>query len=529
MHDRMCVIEKKLLQKLVIRLDAIICFINIRMTPKRSFPTALTVVMIVIVMAAIATWIIPAGNYNRLSFEKDHFVLVSADKSMNLPAEQKVLDSLGIKINIHKFQHGDIRKPVAVPGSYRNQAKNPQGIVSIIEAPFKGLYDSSDIIFFVLICGGFISIFYESGALEKGIRSIAARMKGKERNLIIVFTFLFALAGSSYGMAEETLAFYPLLVPVFLAAGFDLLMPVAVIYIGSNIGTMTGVTCPFSVILASDVAGINWSIGSTGRIIMFFVTTAITILYFLRYANKVKKDPSKSLVLQYDGKVESRFAIIDSSENKKMMTKDKLILLLFAATFFTLIFGVVVLDWWLLEMSSLFFGSALLLAIIMRMNEKVFVEKLIKGAEGLLSVAFIVGFARGVTIILNDGRISDSILYYSSNLVNGMPPALFVVSLLIFYIMLTIFISSSSGMAVLTMPIIAPLGVLIGIGNENIVNAYVLGMGIMNVVSPTGLALPSIAMVNVSYKTLIKFSMPLMIILTIVSALFLVINVIFFK
>ncbi|HLK31059.1 MAG TPA: hypothetical protein VKT28_20945 [Puia sp.] len=499
------------------------------MATKRGFPTALTVVMIVIVIAAIATWIIPPGGYNRLSFEKDHFVLSTQEKNIELPAEQKILDSLGIKINLQKFQHGDIRKPVAVPGSFHSESKNGQGLISILEAPFKGIYDSVDIIFFVLMVGGFVSIFYDSGALQKGIAFVASKMKGKEKNLIIVFTSLFALGGTTFGMAEETMAFYPLVVPVFLAAGFDLLVPVAVIYFGSNIGTMTGVTCPFSVILASDVAGINWSIGSTGRIIMFVITTAITIIFILRYADKIKKDPSKSLVLKYDGNVQSPFVVIDSSEQTKMSTKDKMILLLFASTFGMLIFGVVKLDWWLLEMTSLFFASSLLLAIFMRMKEKVFVEKLIKGAEGLLSVAFIVGFARGVTIILNDGHISDSILFYSSNLVKGMTAAIFIVSLLVLYLVLTIFISSTSGMAVLTMPIIAPLGLLVGMGVENIVTVYVLGTGIMNAISPTGLTLPSISMVNVSYKTWLKFTTPLLIILTIISAIFLVISVTFFK
>jgi uncharacterized ion transporter superfamily protein YfcC len=384
---------------------------------KRSFPTPVTVIMIVIVMAAIATWLIPPGGYNRLSFEKDYF-LVEGNMHKNLPATQKTLDSLGIKISIKKFMQGDIRKPVAVPGSYHKEEKNPQGIVGIIEAPFRGMYDTSDIIFFILITGGFISIFYESGALEKGIRYISSKMKGRENSLVIIFTFLFAFGGTSYGMAEETLAFYPLLVPVFLAAGFDLLMPVAVIYLGSSIGTMVAVSNPFSTIIASDVAGISWSAGTFGRIVLFIVCTVMTILYLLRYAARVKKDPSKSLVLRYDGNITSRFLAIDGSGDGKISAGNKLVLVLFGATFFMLIFGVVALGWWLTEMSGVFLASSILLAVILRMKEKVFIEKLIKGAEGLLSVAFIVGLARGVTIILNDGHISDSILYYASGWVH---------------------------------------------------------------------------------------------------------------
>jgi uncharacterized ion transporter superfamily protein YfcC len=484
--------------------------------------------MIVIILAAIATWFVPPGSYSRLSFEQDYFTLATNTGNVSLPATQKTLDSLNIKIDLEKFQHGDIRKPVAVPGTYHSEAKNQQGIISIIEAPFKGMYDVVDIIFFILITGSFIAIFYESGALDKGIRYLAVRMKGKENSLIIIFTFLFALGGSSYGMAEETLAFYPLLVPIFLAAGFDLLMPVGVIFLGSNIGTMAAVTCPFSVIIASNAAGINWSVGTAGRIIMFLICTGVTIIYLLRYGNKVKKDPSRSMVLKYDGNVQSRFVSVDASEPAKINARDRLVLLLFGATFFMLIYGVVVLDWWLTEMSALFFASSLLLAVIMRMKEKVFVEKLIKGAESLLSVAFIVGLARGVTIILNDGHISDSILYYASGLVQGMPPTLFITSILVVFLVLTIFISSSSGMAVLTMPILAPLSIMVGIGNEHLVNAYIFGMGIMNIITPTGLALPALAMVNVSYKTWIKFMLPLMIILIIISIIYLIIGVMFF-
>jgi uncharacterized ion transporter superfamily protein YfcC len=495
---------------------------------KRSFPAALTVVMIVIVIAAIATWLIPPGSYNRLSFEQDHFVYSNAKSNIILPATQKTLDSLGIKISLDKFQHGDIRKPVAVPNTYQSEAKNPQGVLSILQAPIKGIYDTIDIILFVLILGGFIAIFYESGALEKGIRVLSVKMKGKENSLIIIFTFLFAVGGTTFGMAEETMAFYPLLVPIFLAAGFDLLVPLAVIFLGSNIGTMAAITCPFSVIIASNAAGINWTVGTTGRIIMFVVCVAITISYILRYAKKIKRHPAASLVLKYDGVVESKFVHVDTSVTSKLERRDSLILLLFGATFVMLVYGVVALDWWLQEMAALFFASSLLLAFILRINEKVFVEKFIKGAEGLLSVAFIIGFARGVTIILNDGHISDSILYYASGYISGMPTGLLIISILLLYIVLTIFIASSSGMAVLTMPIIAPLGIMIGMGNEHIVNAYLFGMGIMNVVSPTGVALPSLAMVNVSYKTWIKFTTPLMIILTVVSIIYLLIGVFFF-
>lgn len=189
-----------------------------------------------------------------------------------------------------------------------------------------------------------------------------------------------------------------------------------------------------------------------------------------------------------------------------------------------MIFGVVKLEWWLPEMTALFLGAAILLAFILRLKEKDFVSQFIKGAESLLGVAFIVGVARGVTIILNDGKISDSILYYSAKMVGGFPPVLFIIILLGLYMVFTLFISSSSGMAVLTMPIIGALAILVNVPGKQVVNAYLFGMGIMGFITPTGLILPSLALVNVSFKAWMKFITPLLIMLLVLCSIFLIIG-----
>jgi uncharacterized ion transporter superfamily protein YfcC len=190
-----------------------------------------------------------------------------------------------------------------------------------------------------------------------------------------------------------------------------------------------------------------------------------------------------------------------------------------------MITGVVWFGWWLTEMSALFLGVSILIAIITRTNESKFVEQFIKGAESLLGVAFIVGVARGVTIVLNNGHISDSILFYSAKLVSGMPPAMFIIVLLILFMVFTLFIPSSSGMAVLTMPIMGGLAVIVNVPGREIVNAYLFGMGIMYFLTPTGLILPSLALVNVSLKAWFKFIYPLLILLFIVCAIFLIIGI----
>lgn len=352
-------------------------------------------------------------------------------------------------------------------------------------------------------------------------------MKGREAWLIIILTFLFSFAGSSYGMAEEALVFYPVMVPLFLAAGYDLLVPLAVIFAGTQLGTLSSFTNPFSTIIASNAAGVNWSDGLAERILMFILSTAITIWYLVRYAQKIKKDPSKSIVYRVDGIVASPYEKIDigTKNTESLAHKTKLLLTLFLLTFLRMITGVVWFDWWLTEMSALFLASAILIALIERVNEKKFLGQFIKGAENLLGVAFIVGVARGVTLVLNNGHISDSILFYSAKLVSGMPPTLFIVVLLVLYLVFTLFISSSSGMAVLTMPVIGGLAVIVNVPGREIVNTYLFGMGIMGFMTPTGLILPSLALANVSLKASWKFIYPLLLILFVLCALFLIVGI----
>ncbi|MEO9210916.1 MAG: hypothetical protein ABI208_07450 [Ginsengibacter sp.] len=496
------------------------------MKQKRKQLSPLSILMFVIVFAAIGTWIIPAGNYNTLSFNDNTFKYSTDSSNIVLPFSQKTLDSLHITVSLASFSSGTIRKPVSVPGTYHQIAKNTQGPIDILKAPINGMMDSIDIILFLLIIGGFMNVFHETGAMVKGLTTLSYTMKGKEAWLIIILTFLFSFAGASYGMAEEALVFYPVMVPLFLAAGYDLIVPVAVIFGGTQLGTLASFTNPFSTIIASHAAGINWTDGLSERLIMFVLSTALFIFYIVRYAQKVKKDPTKSLVYKIDGPVISPYENIENTtDNAPLSAKNRGLLLLFLFTFLTMIAGVVFFDWWLTEMSCLFLGVSILIAIIHRTGENKFIKQFIKGAEDMLAVAFIIGIARGVTIVLNDGHITDSILYYSANLVSGMPSSIFIVSLLILFMVFTLFISSSSGMAVLTMPIMGGLALIVHVPGREIVNAYLFGMGIMGFMTPTGLILPSLALVNVSIKAWWKFIYPLMIWLLVLCAIFLVIGI----
>ena len=461
--------------------------------------------------------------------EPKTFVVTAPSGVTNLPLTQRTLDSLGIGIPVQKFIGGDIRKPVSIPGTFQTLEKHPQGFIDVLNAPIKGIYDSIDIILFILIIGGFMYVFNETGAMLKGITWLSFTMKGREPLLIGILTTVLSFFAASYGMAEEALVFYPILVPLFLAAGYDLMVPLAIIFGGTSIGCIASFSNPFSVIIASNAAGINWMDGLTERLLLWVIVTALLIWYILRYAAKVKKDPAASLVYKMDGEVSSPYEVVLSSETTtpKLELQTKLLLLIYLVTFLTMIVGVVFFKWWTLEMSALFLASSILLAVITRMNEKVFTQEFIKGAESLLNVAFIVGVARGVTIILNEGNVSDSILYYAAHLMQGVPPTFFILSLLLFYLIFSLFIQSSSGMAVLTMPIIGALAVIVNIPGREIVNSYLYGMCIMSFVAPTGLILPSLALVNVSLKAWLKFINPLLMLLLVLCSVFLVVGIYF--
>ena len=483
---------------------------------KRKFPTAQTILLIIAALVALMTYFVPAGKYDTLSFNTadNTFTRAGLEQQKTLPATQETLDELGIKIHLDKFTSGDIWKPINIPGTYKNLGAKPQDIVALIESPIKGIIEAADIIFLVLVIGGLIGIMNLTGAFDAG----------REFVLIIAVTFLIALGGTTFGLAEETIAFYPILIPIFLAAKYDAMVALASIYIGSSIGTMCATTNPFSAIIASDAAGINWTSGITNRIMFFILGTTICIIYILIYAKKVKKDPSKSIIFSQKETIENHFG---NTTNASITLTNRLRLILFVFTmcFVVMVYGVSVEGWWFIKMTSVFLVGSVLIGFIGKIRESQFVDTFVRGAGELLGVALIIGIARGITVIMEDGLISDTMLYYASNLTSGMNKGVFINAMLYIYAGLSFFIPSSSGMAVLTMPIMSPLADGVGIGREFIVNAYNYGMGLFAFISPTGLILASLAVVKVGYDKWLKFVIPLVLILLFFTMIGLTISV----
>ncbi|REE25977.1 putative ion transporter superfamily protein YfcC [Winogradskyella pacifica] len=490
-----------------------------------KFPSAQTILFIIAGLVTLLTWFVPAGKYDTLSYNEstNKFTRLSLDKEISLTATQVSLDDLNIKIPIEKFTNGDIYKPINIPGTYNKLEPKPQSFFDFVTSPIKGIIEAADIIFLVLIIGGLIGVLNKSGAFDAAIAQLAIVLKGREPLLIILVTSLVAIGGTTFGFAEETIAFFPILIPVFLAAKYDALVGVASIFLGSAIGTMCSTINPFSTIIASDAAGINWTTGLYGRIFMLFLCLTITIAYIMRYAKRVKNDPSKSLIYDQREQIAQLFTLKDVS-HVNFNWRLKLALFVFTSSFILMIIGVSILDWWFVEMTTVFLISAIIIGFIIQISETDFIDTFVKGAGDLLGVALIIGIARGVTVLMTDGLISDTLLYYASDITTGMNKGVFASVMTIIYSGLSFFIPSSSGMAVLTMPIMAPLADTVGVGREVVVNTYQYGLGLFYLVNPTGLILASLAVAKINFSKWLKFIMPLFIVLIIVTLIVLAVS-----
>ncbi len=503
----------------------------------RSFLSSFSICFIVVILAAVLTWIIPAGNYSTLEYDSgsDVFIISSADydedegtgEQTEMPATQETLDELGITAGLDSFKAGNITKPMSIPGTYQKVKPHQQGLAAFLASPVQGTADGFDIIFFIFMLGGTIGIINYIGAFTAGIGALARACKGREQIILIVVTLLIAFMGTIEGFCEETIALYPVLVPVFLAAGYDAITAVGAIYMGSTIGCMFSTINPFSVGIASYAAGTTMNAGMGFRAVGLVIGCAITVIYLMRYANKVKKNPELSLVADQKELVEKKFATVDLSNIPEFTTRKKICLILFIITFGVMIWGIMVPGWWFEELSELFIVSGVVIGIVGGIGEKALVREFVNGAADLVGVALILGVARAVTILLDNGHISGTILQGLSSAVSSLPPAVFLILLMLVYVVLGFFINSSSGLAVLSIPIMAPLADVVGIPRELIVSAYVYGLGIITFVTPTGIIMPSLEVVETTYDRWLKLAMPLVGILTVFGAIMLILQLAF--
>ena len=370
---------------------------------------------------------------------------------------------------------------------------------------------------FVLFLGGFLGVMNATGAIDTGIRSAMRRLQGRELWMIPILMTLFAFGGTTYGMAEETLAFYAILIPVIISAGYDAVTGVAIVMIGAGIGVLGSTINPFATVIAANAASIPFTDGMGLRLILLIGGLIICAVYVMRYAKRVKEDPSRSVVAKQWAAHRAYFLQKhDASEEKSVLTgMQSIALVIFALTFAVMIWGVSSQDWWMAQMGGLFMGSAILIGFIGRLGEKKLTESFVDGARDLLGVALVVGLARGIVVIMEQGMIADTILNSAETTLGGLPELAFINLMFWIEVGMSFFVPSSSGLAVLSMPILAPLADFAHVDRALVVTAFQSANGLVNLINPTfAVVLGGLAIGRVSYDRWLVFVWPLLLILT---------------
>lgn len=296
-------------------------------------------------------------------------------------------------------------------------------------------------------------------------------------------------------------------------AGYDTMTVVGTIFLGTSLGTMASTINPFSTVIASNAAGINFTSALPLRLVMWLTCLIVGILYVTHYAEKVRKDPTKSIVYDQYEADRVKFLNLDTTDTKQVFTiRQKLTLLVFALGFIIMIWGVQQKGWYFTEISVVFLAVAYIFAPIAGLNEHKFIESFVSGAADLLGVALTIGLARAVSIIMEESHTSDTIMHYFSQQIAGMNSLAFIWMLFLVYIVLGFFIQSSSGLAVLSMPIMAPMANVVGIDRASVIDAYNWGQGFISLLAPTGLILMSLMLVGINFDKWFKFCWKLLLI-----------------
>jgi uncharacterized ion transporter superfamily protein YfcC len=467
--------------------------------PKSGFalPSAYTILFALIVVAAIATWIIPAGTYD---LNKDGEPVPGTYHEVEQKPARILVDSLTAPIN----------------GMYG--IEDDKGNINYYNSGT--LFGAIDVALFILVIGGFLGVTMKTGAIQAGIGRLVERLAGRERLMIPALMIVFALGGTTYGMAEESLAFYALVITVLIAAGYDSLTGAAVVLLGCGIGVLGSTINPFATGIASGFAGVSISDGLAGRLVILIVGLGIGIYFVLRYADRVKADPSKSVVYDMRAENEERFRAEAEGGAIELTGTHKIILVVFGLAFLVMMYGVIPWEdmglglptwwWWFPEMTASFLLFAIVIGLIARMGEGSFTGTFVDGARDLLGVALIIGIARGITVIMNNGEITDTVLSWCERALGDVGESAFAIVMFLLFLPLSFLIPSSSGLATVAMPIMAPLATFVNVPEQLVVTAYQSASSLMNLSIPTSaVVMGGLAIARVPYDRYLRWVWPL--------------------
>ena len=475
---------------------------------KFTFPSALTVLFGVTVAVWVVAFVVPTGSY-RVGADGGPVPGSYHGVDAGLSFWDRVLELFMAPVN----------------GLYGIQSADTGWI-----GPYESgeLFGAAGVFLFVLAIGIFITMAMRTGAIDNGVARIAKRLGNRGALLVVVLMVLFSIGGTTEGMAEETLGFYALVIPLMLSLGYDRMVAAATILVGAGIGVLASTVNPFATGVASGAAGISIGDGIVFRFLMYLVLVPVGVWWVLRYAKKVKADPSKSLVGRYEG--DDEMAARAAGPAPTLTGKQKSVLGVVGFTFAFMIFAIVPwaqvvngpdaasfgwqLDWYFPELAALFLLMSLVVGFIGGLGEKGMTDTLVKGAGDFIGVGLVIVLARGITVIMNNAEITDTILHSMENAVSSTSSAMFGGLMFLVNLPLAFLVPSSSGHATLAMPILAPLADFAGVGRAMVVTAFQSASGLVNLITPTSaVVMGGLALAKVRYDHYLRFMGPLLLIL----------------
>ena len=435
-------------------------------------------------------------------------------------------------------------------------------------APILGFADALPVCLFVMILGGFLGMMTETGALDNGIAVLVQKLKGNEIMLVPVLMLIFSLGGTTYGMCEETVPFYALLAATMMAAGFDPMVGAATVLLGAGCGCLGSTVNPFAVGAAVDaLTGVGIEVNQSIIIglgaVLWIVTTAMSIVFVMNYAKKVKADKGSTILSMQELKdAEEAHGKAASEVNKevKLTGRQKGVLIAFAFTFVVMIVGFIPLadlnegvanffdagavydadgnavvqgwsalitglpigQWYFDEASTWFFLMAILIGIIGGLSEKQIVNTFITGAADMMSVVLVIALARGISVLMANTGLDVYVLDAAANALAGLSGVIFAPMSFLVYFGLSFLIPSTSGMATVSMPIMGPLAVKLGFSPEVMVMIFSAAIGVVNLFTPTsGAIMGGLALAKIEWTTWLKFALKLIVALSVVCAVIL--------
>ncbi len=468
--------------------------------PRFQVPHVFVLLLGVIAACSILTWVIPSGSYQR-----ETKVIEGHERTLLVPGTYQPV-----------AKHYSLES--ALLGDHVQDKASPIGLVTFLAAVPRGMEGAADIIFFIFIIGGTFGILQRTGVITAAIDRLLRKLGNRSSVLTIVLMVVLGIGGSTLGMGEEFIPLIPVFLIVAKRLGYDRIYGMALVIVATEVGFAASTTNPFTVYVAQGIAELPLASGMGLRIIFFVVAMAIAVTYLIIYGNRIKKDPSRSIMAG------DSFEIHDAGEGAvPYRSYHTTILLVSGLIFLFIVYAVQQYGWWMDKMAGGFLLMGILAAVFAKLPLEEATKAFIKGMEEMVVAALVVGFAKGISVVLSEAQVMDTIVHGAAGVLSLIPRYLAAIGMLLFESSLNLLIPSGSGQAAVTVPLMAPLSDILGISRQTAVFAFTCGDGFSNSVIPTsGILMAMLSLAKIPYGKWLKFMLPLFGLLMGLSAIFLV-------